>query len=98
MGGKTTQQILSELLTNSYKHAFPGKRKGEIKVSMKKLDDKTIKLRVSDNGIGISKDIDYKKPETMGLKILNLLVQQLEGKFRCTKIKGTEFRITFKGD
>ena len=92
--------IINELLTNSYKHAFPGKRKGAIKVSMKKLDDETIELRVSDNGKGIPRSIDTKNSGTMGLRIINLLVQQLEGKFRCTgtRTKGTEFRITFKGD
>ena len=87
--------IINELLSNSYKHAFPDKTESEITVSMREQDDKTIELMVSDNGIGIPEELDWKSTESFGLRIVNLLVRQLEGEISLKQAEGTQFRITF---
>ena len=62
---------------------------------MKEQDDKTVEIIVSDNGIGLSEEFDWKSTESIGLRIVNLLVHQLEGEIRLKQAEGTEFRITF---
>jgi two-component sensor histidine kinase len=90
--------IINELITNSLKYAFPGDRKGEIKVSLHLIDENTFELIVSDNGIGIPYDVDFRKTESLGLRLVTMLVEnQLKGKIDLDRSKGTEFNIKFQG-
>lgn len=90
--------IINELITNSLKYAFPGDRKGEIKVSLHLIDENTFELIVSDNGVGIPYDVDFRKTESLGLRLVTMLVEnQLKGKIDLDRSKGTEFNIKFQG-
>jgi two-component sensor histidine kinase len=90
--------IINELITNSLKYAFPGDRKGEIKVSLHLIDEKTFELIVSDNGVGIPYDVDFRKTGSLGLRLVTMLVEnQLKGKIELDRSKGTEFNIKFQG-
>lgn len=87
--------IINELVSNSLKHAFPGKRKGEIKIKIHSLDG-TIELIVRDNGVGIPEDIDFRTTDTLGLHLVTMLAEdQLNGKINLTRDGGTTFTITF---
>jgi PAS domain S-box-containing protein len=86
--------IINELVTNSVKYAFP-EGKGTIKIELKSLTGE-MKLTIADNGIGLPKDIDLETTETLGLKLVYTLVNQLEGKLKMSVDDGTEFIITFK--
>ena len=86
--------IISELVTNSLKHAFNGS-KGEIFISLL-ANGEEAELIIRDNGVGVPKDFDLKKPEKLGLILLNNLVEQLEGTIVFNRNHGTEFKITFK--
>ena len=91
--------IINELITNSLKYAFPGDRNGEIKISLHLIDEKTFELIVSDNGVGIPYNVDFRKTESLGLRLVTLLVEnQLKGKIDLDRSKGTEFNIRFHGD
>lgn len=85
--------IISELVSNSLKHAFPPGKKGEIHVSLESNDKYT--LIISDNGIGLPDELDYKKPDTLGLQLVNSLVNQMDGEINLNKSHGTEFSIIF---
>jgi len=88
--------IVNELVTNSLKYAFPEGKGGEIRISLCK-NAETFELNVSDNGIGIPEDLDYRHTESLGLRlIINLSENQLQGTVRLIKDKGTGFHITFK--
>jgi len=88
--------IINELVTNSIKYAFPGEKKGEIKIVLNKIDENEYELKVSDNGIGIPEDIDIMKTETLGLHLISMLAEdQLSGKINLDRSKGTEFTIRF---
>jgi PAS domain S-box-containing protein len=90
--------IINELITNSLKYAFLGDRKGEINVSLHPIDENTFELIVGDNGVGIPCDVDFRKTESLGLRLVTILVEnQLKGKIDLDRSKGTEFNITFKG-
>jgi PAS domain S-box-containing protein len=87
--------IINELVTNSIKHAFPNRSGGKIKVS---LNSKMgiCSLRVSDNGIGFPANMDFKNTRTLGLRLVNILSNQLDGSIELDKSRGTEFIINFK--
>ncbi len=86
--------IVNELVTNSVKHAFP-QSEGTITIKLKPLHEQ-IELTIADNGIGLPKDFDLEKTETLGLKIVNSLVNQIDGKIKLDMTDGTEFKINFK--
>jgi two-component sensor histidine kinase len=54
------------------------------------------KLVFSDNGIGLSEEIDFRNPDTLGLQLVNALVDQIDGCIELKKDHGTEFIIWFK--
>ena len=100
--------IVNELVSNSFKHAFPGRdEKGIIQIKLsseKSVDERSNKgqlaergnaytLIVSDNGVGIPRNIDFENPDTLGLQLVAILVDQLGGEIEMERDKGTEFRI-----
>jgi PAS domain S-box-containing protein len=88
--------ILNELVTNSLKHAFPEGSGGEITVEMHPLEQHAVQIVVKDNGRGMPKDLDIKRPIGMGLQIVNMLVNQLEGSIEVQRNGGTIVRIVIK--
>jgi Amt family ammonium transporter len=89
--------IINELVSNSLKYAFPEGKDGEIKISLRTLEEGDIELIVSDDGIGVPKDLDFRNTESLGLRLItNLTEKQLQGKVELNRNKGTEFQIKFK--
>jgi PAS domain S-box-containing protein len=89
--------IINELISNSFKHAFPGDRKGNISVKLKKLDDETIELAISDNGIGIPEGYNLLEKNTLGMQVFyNIATEQLLGNVRIESKNGLTFIIHFK--
>ncbi len=87
--------IVNELITNSYKYAFPDNPEGEIKIKLQKTENQ-IELEYADNGIGIPKDLDWKNSNTLGLKlVLTLVENQLDGSIDLDNTNGTKFIIKF---
>jgi two-component sensor histidine kinase len=88
--------ILNELISNSLKYAFPEDNKGEIKVTLRCVEDK-VELLVSDNGIGMPEDLDFRNTESLGLQLVtNIVENQLHGQIKLNRTGGTEFQINFK--
>jgi len=92
--------IVNELVSNSMKHAFhndsPENRiEDEINIKFKSKDDDFI-LIVSDNGIGFPEGLNFKNTDTLGLRLVNSLTDQIHGKIQLKKDKGTEFTIIFR--
>lgn len=87
--------LINELVSNSLKHAFPGDREGEIVVGFHRDQEDQCSLMIHDNGIGVPKDLGSRKTESLGLRLVNSLVGQLEGALEVDRDGGTTFRITF---
>jgi two-component sensor histidine kinase len=87
--------ILQELISNAIKHAFPNGRKGKIILAFKKQHHGIINLYLSENGIGVPSNINFQKPQSLGLLLVSNLADQLAGSFRVTQNKGTSFFIDF---
>ncbi|MGZ7115880.1 MAG: sensor histidine kinase [Methanobacterium sp.] len=87
--------ILNELVTNVMKHAFKVDKKGEIKIKFHSKEGEYT-LTVSDNGIGFPEGLDYKNIDSLGLKLVNSLTDQISGKIELDKTHGTTFNIIFR--
>ena len=87
--------VINELITNSLKHAFPEQTdKGTIEINMKK-QDKRLTLTIQDNGIGLPADFDLDKAQTLGMRLVSILIRnQLDGEFRFESNDGARFIIT----
>jgi PAS domain S-box-containing protein len=92
-----TGLIINELVSNSLKHAFPSQREGEgaILVALGSLDDDRLELQVRDNGVGLPPDLDVQDSQSLGLRLVNMLTQQLRGALEVDRSAGAAFRITF---
>ncbi|MBN1876562.1 MAG: PAS domain S-box protein [Anaerolineae bacterium] len=89
--------ILNEVLSNALKHAFPDDRRGEITVRLRRLEEEVIELQVSDNGIGVPANFDFRRDGRLGLKIiLTLGRRQLHGQVRFERHHGVTCRLRFK--
>jgi PAS domain S-box-containing protein len=86
--------IINECVSNSLKYAFPEGRTGELAISLKKSDDQFI-LEISDDGIGFPKEIDFKNTDSLGLQLVNSLVEQIDGTIQLDGSNGTKITIKF---
>ena len=89
--------IINELVSNSIKYAFPDNRTGEIQIKFYPHNDHTLTLIVRDNGIGIPEEFDIETTNSLGLTLIQGLVEQLEGTLELDRSQGTSFKITFPG-
>jgi PAS domain S-box-containing protein len=88
--------IINELVSNCLKHALPENRRGEILIDLHAEDDGSYLLRVADNGIGFPEGLDITSTATLGLQLVNTLVEQLKGTIQLERGAGTTFIIQFK--
>ncbi len=89
--------IINELVSNSLKHAFPPDKEGEIKIALHLSNGNKWQLIVSDNGVGIPEDIDFRNTKSLGLHLVTILAEdQLRGEINLNRTEGTEFKIKFE--
>ena len=84
--------IVNELLTNSFKYAFPAGRAGSLSISLKKTGREII-LSVSDNGTGLPADFNIDNPHGLGLMLVKTLTLQLKGSLGFQREEGNTFLI-----
>jgi PAS domain S-box-containing protein len=87
--------IVNELIANSLKHAFPRDRQGQITIDLAHTSPETVRLAVSDDGIGIDDSKDLKDPSTLGLQLVTMLVDQLGGTLAIRRANPTRFELQF---
>ncbi|MGD8626266.1 MAG: PAS domain S-box protein [Anaerolineae bacterium] len=88
--------IVSELISNALKHAFPAGQEKRIDVEMATHDGECL-LVVADRGVGLPASLDLESSETLGLKLVEVFTKQLGGKLDIehTRPQGTTFRVSF---
>jgi len=92
--------MVNELVSNALKHAFPGSRPGEIAVSahVEARPDglgEQVVLAIGDDGVGLAETVDLETAETLGLRLVLLLTDQLHGSLDIRRADPTRFTITF---
>lgn len=88
--------ILNEVTSNSLKHAFPDRETGKLIISVDQIDDRTFRLVVGDDGIGAPEKVLQQATPTLGMELIGLLVNQLEGTIKRRPEPGTVYEIEFR--
>jgi len=89
--------IVTELLSNSLKHAFPADTKGAVNISLCPSNG-DLELTVSDNGIGMPEEVALERHQTLGLRLVAIFVEQLHGQTEIRSKPGTQVHIIFNQD
>lgn len=89
--------IISELVTNTIKYAFPDGKRGNLYVSLGPEDEGNLLLYVRDDGVGFPENFNWRESDSLGLQLVSTLSSQLHGKIEVSGQGGTSFRITFPG-
>lgn len=87
--------IITELVTNAVRHAFPDERQGTVTVQFFRKGKGKAALVVSDDGLGLPDGTDIRNAETLGLQITHDLVRQIDGVMKLDRKHGTSFTIIF---
>ncbi|HVP96091.1 sensor histidine kinase [Methanoregula sp.] len=88
--------LITEVVSNSLKHAFPDRETGTISLSFYRKECNNLTLSIHDDGIGIPDSCLRQKPVTMGLQLIYLLGRdQLNGTILIEGNNGTTFTFTF---
>ena len=86
--------IINELVSNAIKHGFPGEAEGTVTVGLRE-DGTHMTLIVADTGVGFPEGLDFRNTPSMGMQLVMVLVEQLEGTIELTREEGTKFTVTF---
>lgn len=88
--------ILNELMTNSMKHAFPNHRKGIIRVELSGDDAGICVLRYADDGVGVAPDFDFATCDSLGIKLIRSIGEQISGNVSFSGESGVSCTIAFR--
>ena len=88
--------IVNELMTNSFKHAFKNQNSPLINMHLTKVRDDEIRFVYNDNGVGVPEGFDPKNSNSMGLRLIYDLTDQLNGRVRISNQNGAHFQFEFK--
>lgn len=87
--------IINELISNSLKHAFKGREgRGTIFVTFKNVNCRYV-LEIGDDGVGLPEGFEPSDSSSMGMEIVSILTQQLDGRLKIEGTNGARFEISF---
>jgi PAS domain S-box-containing protein len=87
--------IVNEIISNSYKYAYPDNRNGVIRVHVFK-EEKKIHFIAEDDGVGLPDDFEERRVSSLGFTIIDTLVSQLEAKLNVKSDNGTRLHFYYK--
>jgi PAS domain S-box-containing protein len=85
--------LVNEILNNSFKHAFEGRKTGVISISLQENEDDMVKLTLTDNGCGIPENKDGNS--SLGTTLIETFIKQLHAEATISNSGGTSYHITF---
>jgi two-component sensor histidine kinase len=89
--------IANELVSNAFKHAFPGGIGGTIRIGFSSPAAKSYLLTIEDDGVGFPEGKDYRSSKSMGMQLVTILSQQLGGGVELVRGgKGTLWKVAFR--
>ncbi len=86
--------IINELTTNAFKYAYRDQKEGKFNIYITRSEG-VYELKISDNGKGIPEEIDIRKTRSLGLRLVRVLSEQLEGEYRFENNGGMNFNLRF---
>ncbi len=88
--------ILNELLSNTFKHAFPEERQGKISVRLENKKELGFQLLIKDDGVGLPANFTLNNTKSLGLRLVRILTEQISATLEFKSENGAEFRLTFQ--
>lgn len=89
-----TGLILNELVSNGIKHAFPDGQAGTITIELQQ-EDRRVVLVVRDNGVGLPPQFEADKATSLGLRLVNVLTDQLNATLEASNAGGLTWVLSF---
>lgn len=87
--------VLNEFVSNAFKYAFKGKKRGRLEVRMWEQNG-FVHVVVEDNGIGLPDNFEELRKASMGMTLIDQLTEQLEGELNIHSNGGTMFELVFE--
>ncbi|HET7001074.1 MAG TPA: sensor histidine kinase, partial [Puia sp.] len=87
--------ILNEGITNAIKYAYGENEKGSIQISLRYIGDRQLQLKIADHGKGLPEGLDIEHPHSLGLQLIRLFAEQLEGDPYLINKGGLEINLSF---
>lgn len=87
--------IVNELVSNALKHAFPDGRAGCIRVDLFRAGESGVELSVSDDGVGLPSHFDIGTADSLGLRLVSSLADQIDASLDVKCGPGASFRLCF---
>jgi two-component sensor histidine kinase len=84
--------IANEILSNAFRHAF-GEEAGRVSVEVEPQGEGEWKITFGDSGKGIPPHVDLETPETLGLRLIRDLADQIDGKLTIERGRGTVYTL-----
>jgi two-component system, sensor histidine kinase PdtaS len=88
--------LVSELVTNALKHAFPDQREGSLEIQLERVSDARLRLTIKDDGVGLNRAFPPGPNPSLGLDLVDIFAKQLQAELVVEKSQGTCFRLTFE--
>jgi two-component sensor histidine kinase len=90
--------LVSEILTNAFRHAFPGRETGLVETRVQRLSGGVIRVQIADDGVGLPEEFDWPTSGNLGSKIVAALLTGLEAQHAVTtSAAGTTVTIDIPG-
>lgn len=86
--------IFNEIMSNALKHAFPDNQNGQITIDFHHFSKQNLILSVKDNGVGFEKRKNNNEHETLGMALIQSLVEQLDADITIETAKNNGTAIT----
>jgi PAS domain S-box-containing protein len=87
--------IISELLTNVFKYAFPERGEGHVLITVNKSDARAT-LTIEDDGVGLDDGVGDSGSTGFGVSVVQMLVEQLKGTYSVETGNGRRSIVEFE--
>jgi two-component sensor histidine kinase len=87
--------LVTEAITNAYKHAFNERDGGHIRVAVVRESPETLLLRVQDDGVGMDAEAVATDGNGLGRSLIEAFVRQLRGELQVRSDQGATIEVRF---
>jgi len=88
--------VLNEAITNAVKYAFPNGGHGTVRVKFYRKKGRDLVLKIIDNGVGFPAGFDLDARNSLGIQLMRLFAEQLEGELQFHEREGVEIDLRFR--
>lgn len=87
--------IINEAITNVFKHAFPNRDHGQVRISLQPRGEEEIALSIVDDGVGLPPGYEQSRKGSLGMSLLKGLCSDFQGRHTIESRNGTRVQVVF---